>query len=461
LRPVIMTATVASLGFLPMAISTSAGAEVQQPLATVVVGGLISATFLTLVILPILYYFSEKKWKINKTAPLVSILLLFFITGHSQVSKLSLEEAIEMSQKNFAAIKTNQLQIQRANKLSEIKSTLPLTNIFITGEEFDFQENSGIHSIGAQQNFYLPKVNQAQQKLYQQQASLATSALKLTEQQVAYQTTLAFYDLVFQKQKQNFINDLTEVYDDFVKVNQERFDAGSIGKLPLLTAEDQLKLALWKKEIAKQDLSISTTNFRNWLRSEKEVDVDLEKLPQPTEIENKDFANHPMVQYQNQSSEVAKAQIEVQKSQLLPQLQTGLRLQTVNGAVPFFGYQLGMNVPLFKKSQNKKIEAAQIKVQVQASKKEAILQHLEIERGKITMQLQKQKMAMEYLEKEILTSVRSRQEFAKAAFRAGQATALEYLQSLDQGIQYEITYLEMLKEYHFFKTQLNYLGVAK
>lgn len=60
LRPVVMTASVASLGFLPMALSISAGAEVQKPLATVVIGGLITATFLTLVILPILYYYSER-----------------------------------------------------------------------------------------------------------------------------------------------------------------------------------------------------------------------------------------------------------------------------------------------------------------------------------------------------------------------------------------------------------------
>ena len=55
LRPVLMTATVASLGFLPMAISTSSGAEVQRPLATVVIGGLVSATLLTLLVLPALY----------------------------------------------------------------------------------------------------------------------------------------------------------------------------------------------------------------------------------------------------------------------------------------------------------------------------------------------------------------------------------------------------------------------
>jgi cobalt-zinc-cadmium resistance protein CzcA len=60
LRPVLMTAAVASLGFLPMALATSAGAEVQKPLATVVIGGLISATILTLIVLPCLYIYSER-----------------------------------------------------------------------------------------------------------------------------------------------------------------------------------------------------------------------------------------------------------------------------------------------------------------------------------------------------------------------------------------------------------------
>ena len=59
LRPVIMTAAVASLGFLPMALSNGAGAEVQKPLATVVIGGLISSTLLTLIVLPILYAILE------------------------------------------------------------------------------------------------------------------------------------------------------------------------------------------------------------------------------------------------------------------------------------------------------------------------------------------------------------------------------------------------------------------
>jgi cobalt-zinc-cadmium resistance protein CzcA len=56
-----MTAAVASLGFVPMAIATGAGAEVQRPLATVVIGGIISSTLLTLVVLPVLYAWGERK----------------------------------------------------------------------------------------------------------------------------------------------------------------------------------------------------------------------------------------------------------------------------------------------------------------------------------------------------------------------------------------------------------------
>ncbi|MGH9942319.1 MAG: efflux RND transporter permease subunit, partial [Pyrinomonadaceae bacterium] len=61
LRPVLMTALVASLGFIPMALASSAGAEVQRPLATVVIGGLITSTLLTLLILPTLYEWFERK----------------------------------------------------------------------------------------------------------------------------------------------------------------------------------------------------------------------------------------------------------------------------------------------------------------------------------------------------------------------------------------------------------------
>ena len=61
MRPVLMTALVASLGFLPIALATSAGAEVQRPLATVVIGGLLTSTMLTLFVLPTVYRWFERE----------------------------------------------------------------------------------------------------------------------------------------------------------------------------------------------------------------------------------------------------------------------------------------------------------------------------------------------------------------------------------------------------------------
>lgn len=75
LRPVLMTALVASLGFVPMALSTSAGAEVQQPLATVVIGGLVTSTALTLLVLPTLYVWEERlrvKWSADRDVTVTS-----------------------------------------------------------------------------------------------------------------------------------------------------------------------------------------------------------------------------------------------------------------------------------------------------------------------------------------------------------------------------------------------------
>ena len=67
IRPILLTASTDILGFMPMALSTSAGAEVQRPLATVVIGGMITATLLTLFILPILYRWIEKSGSTIKT----------------------------------------------------------------------------------------------------------------------------------------------------------------------------------------------------------------------------------------------------------------------------------------------------------------------------------------------------------------------------------------------------------
>ena len=132
LRPVLMTATVASLGFLPMALSTSAGAEVQKPLATVVIGGLITATFLTLFILPMLYIIFNSKISFNRnskmkniTAMFVLLSLLGNLQSTAQTRTITIHDAIQIALENNNAIKAGELSIQSAQALKPTAGELP------------------------------------------------------------------------------------------------------------------------------------------------------------------------------------------------------------------------------------------------------------------------------------------------------------------------------------------------
>jgi cobalt-zinc-cadmium resistance protein CzcA len=138
LRPVIITASVAALGFLPMALSGSAGAEVQRPLATVVIGGLISATLLTLLVLPILYYwFNEgikiksNKMKINKTYILIPLLIGLFSCSsgqgeegheHHEEEEGHKSEEVHLLQQQIDVMGIESGSIQKMNLSTTIKS---------------------------------------------------------------------------------------------------------------------------------------------------------------------------------------------------------------------------------------------------------------------------------------------------------------------------------------------------
>lgn len=114
LRPVLLTATVASLGFLPMALSQGSGAEVQKPLATVVIGGLLSATTLTLFILPLLYMLFERplKLRLNNTTLLV-ILFLFFGANSFAQQALTDDQFFELLLKQNGLVRASQVEVQK------------------------------------------------------------------------------------------------------------------------------------------------------------------------------------------------------------------------------------------------------------------------------------------------------------------------------------------------------------
>ena len=164
LRPVIMTAAVASLGFLPMALSTSAGSEVQKPLATVVIGGLISATLLTLVVLPIFYiFFSSTKFSLKwlgrsskkiiaVSSFLIAIAMLSNLSAQQRV--VNLHDAIQMALDSNLSIKSFALSIDVQNTLKGTSFDLPKT--VVDGQYGQFNSFTNDNSFSVSQFFCFP-----------------------------------------------------------------------------------------------------------------------------------------------------------------------------------------------------------------------------------------------------------------------------------------------------------------
>src|SRR5690606_6370674 len=159
LRPVLMTATVASLGFLPMAISTGAGAEVQKPLATVVIGGLVTATFLTLFVLPLLYLLFNRKISVRMKST-ATVLFIFMLIGLGSIvsaqERITVTAAVDTALKNNRGLAVNRSEIDQAGYAVRAAADIPKTGVFVENEDFRPSEQLGILKVGVSQELPWP-----------------------------------------------------------------------------------------------------------------------------------------------------------------------------------------------------------------------------------------------------------------------------------------------------------------
>jgi cobalt-zinc-cadmium resistance protein CzcA len=179
LRPVIMTSLVAALGFLPMAISSAAGAEVQKPLATVVIGGILTSSFLTLVVLPILYLsfnagltcFIHDRFRSRRKPPApplgpgtLAVVFLMLISvpvamkgqDTTKPAVLTMEDAVQTAIRNSTEYQTFELQKQVQRKL--IKSAFNLDSPVLSLETGQINSSLDDYKLLISQNFEFPAV---------------------------------------------------------------------------------------------------------------------------------------------------------------------------------------------------------------------------------------------------------------------------------------------------------------
>lgn len=179
LRPVLLTASAAALGFLPMAISTSAGAEVQRPLATVVIGGLISATALTLVLLPVLYALFDRKGHFPKVKVPKKAFTLFFligipVLGQSQDQKITAKQAVEIALENNFSLKASSQRVDQSIQLIGSAIDINKTEVYYNKDNNNIAPNNlPLNVWGISQSIQFPTVYSAQRKVMVGKSQLA------------------------------------------------------------------------------------------------------------------------------------------------------------------------------------------------------------------------------------------------------------------------------------------------
>lgn len=369
---------------------------------------------------------------------------------------ISLENALQIARENHAGIEGAKLAVTQQNKLAEAGMLKPVSQIYLSGEEFDFNDQTGVHSINFQQNFNLPKVANAHRNLYQTGANVAEKQLALTDRNVKWQVTNAYYQVIITKQELALANENLKLYENFLQVTTAQMEAGETGKIPSLAARSRLGQARLEMEHAEERFQIARTLFNQWLRSDTNYDVE-GVFPKPMAISKDSFANdNPHLQVKQAAIELATAQVKLQEAQLLPQINSGLKLQTANNNFPLFGYQFGVNVPLFKKAYRGKIEAAEIGVKVQESALQESRNKIELTTSELRYRLQHQLHVLDYLQKELAPIVEEQSAVNLSAYREGEIGYLEYLDSLEQAVLVKQQLLTAHYEFNALKLELDY-----
>ena len=205
LRPVLLTALAAALGFLPMAISSSAGAEVQRPLATVVIGGLFTATLLTMLVLPVLFkvfdgaIFRRRKFK-KHTNPTVVVLFLlsssFLFAQHNP----ELDGLIALGIDNNKGIEASKTQVMKSEANIKSAFNFEKTNVYYSYDQNNLAlNNEPLKVFGVQQSFLFPTVYGAQKKLLKSENETDSRLFDLKKNQLASKIAQVYYEIVFFK----------------------------------------------------------------------------------------------------------------------------------------------------------------------------------------------------------------------------------------------------------------------
>ncbi len=465
LRPVIMTASVAALGFLPMALSGSAGAEVQRPLATVVIGGLITATLLTLLVLPVLYSIFDKKRfsrKRTKTIATVALILLGSTTFMGEAiaqtaDVLTIDQAVQLARKNHPSIQAANLGVQEQIKLR--KSAFDLDNTKVTYSVG--QLNSAIidHQIQVSQGFKFPTTYISQSKLQNQRVKLSEKALAVTDNELEWNTRNAWWQLVYGQADLDLITELESIYNDFADVASKRFSAGETNILEKTSAESEYQKVRLQKQQAEADVLIYKQQLQQWTGP-----IATRKLPSNVfdrwslNVDTCGVDGNPVLGYYQQTMDVAQQEMKVERSGFLPDLSVGYFNQQIDGVGGMDGVQVGVGIPLFFWAQAGRSQASKIRNDIANSEYQTQLSNLRALYRTKQQEVNKYLLQLNWFKTHGLKTARELLRFAGKGYQAGEIDYMEYINSTAQAVAIRTEYLQALNSYNQAVVDLQFLS---
>ncbi|MBI3717536.1 MAG: CusA/CzcA family heavy metal efflux RND transporter [Sphingobacteriales bacterium] len=469
LRPVLMTATVASLGFLPMALSTGAGGEVQKPLATVVIGGLISATFLTLVVLPLLYLLFTKKRSESKgkkrVITAVTILILLFGSSQTSLAQKTLIPtggAVDTAMRNNLQLQVNKLQFSRSQTLIGSAYQFPKTGFFIENEDLRSGKNgessNGILKIGIAQSLEWPSIYKARRILLEEQSKYSQLTISRSQLEVKRNIQQVYYTLWYLQERRNLFTRLDSIYTAMYEAAKLRVRTGEVAGLDSIAAEARMRELETQVQQFSNDIRIQQQSLQQLTGSNTALFTEQGPL-QKLQIGDYSAAidNHPQLQLQRQNIAIADADLYLQKQSKKPDLQGRFFSQRLYGVSnPYSGFSVSAAIPIFTKGYRQRIKAAEIERNVQQ-------RQLDLERLTLnTAYLQAVQMAersresLIFYEKTGLKQANAIVQAATLAYRSGEIGFAELSQFLTQAIDIQRNYLDVLNEYNQAIIQVNY-----
>ncbi|WP_291857047.1 CusA/CzcA family heavy metal efflux RND transporter [Marinilabilia sp.] len=470
LRPIFLTASTDILGFLPMAISSSAGAEVQRPLATVVIGGMLTSTILTLIVLPVLYRMVESG-KSNLKVPKLKtkVIALFLIVGglgisgglKAQENIVTLEQALERAKENYPSLKAASLNVEKQKALKATAYDLGNTSIY-TGKEEIGNGSVGIQTeIGVSQTeidlFGIP----AKSKLNKSHTDLAVSKLELTEKQLVRNVSLAWYSALVARKQTELFKQLDSIYSNFLKAAELRFKTQQTSKVEFLSASAKYKELMVNIKQAESQYMASLQLLNQYLMYPDGVEIN-DAGPDWGKMDNIVFSMDslngvPLLNYYRQQLDVSKAEWKAEKANFLPKIDLGYSRQSVDGSTGFYGWEAGISVPLLFFSQSGRAKAARVNYEISGQEYKQRELELNASYKELLSRYRVMNEVLEYYKNEALPLASEQIEAANLGYRLGSLSYIEFIQNTESAIKTRQEYLSRLSEFFEMKEQLEYI----